>query len=102
MPGARARGRGTRGCAALGDAVARLKRHTDLPIAVGFGIKTPDQAAAVAEVADAAVVGSAIVQTVANNLDANGKATPALVSNVLDLTRALANGVRSAVRKDEE
>jgi len=86
----------------IGDAVARLKRHTDLPIAVGFGIKTPDQAAAVAEVADAAVVGSAIVQTVANNLDANGKATPALVSNVLDLTRALANGVRSAVRKDEE
>ncbi|MEP4886801.1 MAG: tryptophan synthase subunit alpha, partial [Alphaproteobacteria bacterium] len=71
----------------------------DLPVAVGFGIKTPDQAAAVAAIADAAVVGSAIVQMVADNLDSNGKAKPELVTNVLELTRSLAEGVRGAARK---
>lgn len=83
-------------------AVERLKRHTDLPVAVGFGIKTPDQAEAIAAIADAAVVGSAIVQTVAENLDADGKATPGLVSNVLALSQSLADGVRAAVRKAAE
>ncbi len=83
-------------------AVARLKRHTDLPVAVGFGIKTPDQAAAVAEIADAAVVGSAIVQTVADNLDASGKAGPDLVANVLGLARSLADAVGDAARKAAE
>ena len=83
-------------------AVARLKSHTDLPIAVGFGIKTPEQAGTVAQVADAAVVGSAIVQTVADNLDADGKPTPQLVSNVLGLTRSLADGVRAATRAAAE
>lgn len=83
-------------------AVARLKNHTDLPIAVGFGIKTPEQAGTVAQVADAAVVGSAIVQTVADNLDADGKPTPQLVSNVLGLTRSLADGVRAATRAAAE
>ena len=73
-----------------------MKNHTDLPIAVGFGIKTPDQAAAVARVADAAVVGSAIVQTIADNLDENGQPTAQLVDKVLDYTRSLADGVRSA------
>ena len=83
-------------------AVARLKRHTDLPVAVGFGIKTPEQAAAVAEIADAAVVGSAIVQTVADNLADDGTAGPNLVSNVLTFTRSLADGVRRAVRRAAE
>jgi tryptophan synthase alpha chain len=83
-------------------AVARLKRHTRLPVAVGFGIKTPEQAAAVAEVADAAVVGSAIVQQIAENLDADGRATPRLVDTVLSFTRALADGVRAARRKAAE
>ena len=64
-------------------AVTRLKKHTDLPVAVGFGIRTPAQAAAVAKVADAAVVGSALVDRVASSLDANGKATPALIKAVL-------------------
>ncbi|NNG05051.1 MAG: tryptophan synthase subunit alpha [Inquilinus sp.] len=77
-------------------AVARLRRHTDLPIAVGFGIKTPEQAAAVAEVADAAVVGSAIVDRIAKNLDAADKARSGLVDDVLSLVSALAGGVRSA------
>jgi tryptophan synthase alpha chain len=77
-------------------AVARLKRHTDLPVAVGFGIKTPDQAAAVARVADAAVVGSAIVDRVAAGLDADGRAGPGLVKDVLGFVRDLADGVRGA------
>ena len=77
-------------------AVARLKNHTDLPVAVGFGIKTPEQAAAVARIADAAVVGSAIVQTIADNLDDNGRPAAQLVENVLQFTRSLADGVRGA------
>ncbi|HLI20604.1 MAG TPA: tryptophan synthase subunit alpha [Stellaceae bacterium] len=77
-------------------AVTRLKRHTDLPIAVGFGIRTPAQAAAVAKVADAAVVGTALVERVAASLDKDGKATPALVGAVLADVGALAQGVRGA------
>jgi tryptophan synthase alpha chain len=73
-------------------AVERLKRHTDLPVAVGFGIKTPEQAAAVARVADAAVVGSALVSRVADRV-ANGAA-----DEVLGLVRQLAAGVRGARR----
>jgi tryptophan synthase alpha chain len=76
--------------------VARLKRHSALPVAVGFGIRTPLQAAAIARVADAAVVGSALVETVARSLDAAGHALPALVPRVLDAVRALADGVRHA------
>jgi tryptophan synthase alpha chain len=82
--------------------VERLKRYTDLPIAVGFGIRTPDQAGAVAQIADAAVIGSAIVQMVGDNLDADGKAKPELVTNVLGLSQSLADGVRGAVRKAAE
>ena len=77
-------------------AVTRLKKHTDLPVAVGFGIRTPAQAAAVAKVADAAVVGSALVDRVASSLDAQGKATPALIEAVLGDVAALSQGVRRA------
>jgi tryptophan synthase alpha chain len=77
-------------------AVTRLKRHTTLPVAVGFGIRTPAQAAAVARVADAAVVGSALVDRVAASLDAEGRATPGLIGAVLDDVRALSRGVRGA------
>ena len=77
-------------------AVARLRRFTPLPIAVGFGIKTPAQAAEVAKGADAAVVGSALVDRLALNLDALGRAKPGLVEAVLADIRALAAGVRSA------
>jgi tryptophan synthase alpha chain len=77
-------------------AVTRLKKHTDLPVAVGFGIRTPAQAAAVAKVADAAVVGSALVDRVASTLDAHGKATPELIKAVLGDVSALSQGVRSA------
>ena len=75
-------------------AVARLKAHSDLPIAVGFGIKTPQQAAAVAEAADAAVVGSALVERVRANLDAEGKAKEGLVEDVAGFVSSLAEGVR--------
>jgi tryptophan synthase alpha chain len=77
-------------------AVQRLKRHTDLPVAVGFGIRNADQARAVAEQADASVVGSAIVQRIADSLDGNGKPKPGLKEHVLELVRDLAAGVRSA------
>ena len=76
--------------------MARIKRHTALPVAVGFGIKTPEQVAAIAKVADAAVVGSAIVDVIANGVDANGRAGPSLVDDVLGLVRSLAQGVRTA------
>ena len=78
--------------------VERIKRHTKLPVAVGFGIKTPDQAAAVARHADAAVVGSAIVDRVKAGLDADGKAKPDLVPGVMAFIKSLADGVRG-VRK---
>ena len=74
----------------------RLKSRTDLPVAVGFGIKTPEQAANIARVADAAVVGSAIVTRLADGLDAEGKARPGLAEDVLGFVRELAGGVRGA------
>ncbi len=77
-------------------AVARLRRFTQLPVAVGFGIKTPAQAAEIAKVADAAVVGSALVDRLAANLDPDGKARPTLVNAVLGDISALAAGVRGA------
>lgn len=77
-------------------AVARLKRHTDLPVAVGFGIKTADQAEAIAKVADAAVVGSALVSRIAANVGEDGSASPKAVEDVLALVRELAAGVRRA------
>ncbi len=89
---------GATGAAATttGEAVARLQRHTALPVAVGFGIKTPADAADVVRVADAAVVGSAIVDRVKANLDETGAARPGLVDDVLALVGDLAQGVRGA------
>ena len=77
-------------------AVARLKRHTDLPVAVGFGINTAEQAAAVAKVADAAVVGSALVNRIGAQVGADGSASPQAVTDTLALVRELAAGVRRA------
>jgi tryptophan synthase alpha chain len=91
---------GTKSAAAadIGAAIGRLRRHTGLPLAVGFGIKTPDQAAAVARVADAAVVGTALVRRLAANLDAGGRAGPKLVDAVLGDVAALVVGGRAARR----
>jgi tryptophan synthase alpha chain len=77
-------------------AVGRLKRHTQLPIAVGFGISTPERAAAVARVADAAVVGSAVVNKIAAEVDADGRPGPNAAKAALDLVKSLAAGVRAA------
>jgi tryptophan synthase alpha chain len=80
-------------------AVTRLRRFTPLPIAVGFGIRTPQQAAEVARAADAAVVGTALVQRLALNLNPDDTAKPSLVDAVLADVRALAQGIRDARRK---
>jgi tryptophan synthase alpha chain len=80
----------------VGEAVARIKRHTALPVCVGFGIRTPEAAAAIAAKADGAVVGSALVDALRGSLDANGAATAKTVAAVVDLATALAAGVRAA------
>jgi tryptophan synthase alpha chain len=80
------------------EAVARIKRHTPLPVAVGFGVRTAQAAAAIARGADGVVVGSALVDAVKNSLDPGGKATPRTVKAVTDLVADLAAGVRNAGR----
>jgi tryptophan synthase alpha chain len=82
--------------ASVSAAVTRLRRFTELPVAVGFGIRTPEQAAEVARAADAAVVGSSLVQRLALNLNPDNTAKPGLVDAVLADVRALAAGVRGA------
>jgi tryptophan synthase alpha chain len=84
-----------------GDAVARIKRHTKLPVCVGFGIRTPDTARAIAERADGAVVGTALVDALRGSLDADGKATAKTVTAVADLAASLAAGVRGAKQAAE-
>jgi tryptophan synthase alpha chain len=79
-------------------AVARIKRHTKLPVAVGFGVRTAEQARAIAEGADGVVVGSALVDALRQTLDKDGKAGPGTVRAVTDLVHSLAQGVRSARR----
>lgn len=81
---------------AVEKAVARLKRHTDLPVAVGFGIKTPEQAREVARVADAVVVGSVLVEKIKRGLDEEGRARDGLVEDVLSFVRELAEGIQGA------
>ena len=77
-------------------AVQRIKAHTDLPICVGFGVKTAEHARLIGANADGVVVGTAIVNQVATNLTADGKATADTVQAVVTLVRGLASGVRSA------
>jgi tryptophan synthase alpha chain len=77
-------------------AVERIKRHTDLPVAVGFGVKTAEQVAAIGRAADGVVIGSAIVNAVETSLDANGKATPATVKSVTNLVTDLSKGTHLA------
>jgi tryptophan synthase alpha chain len=79
-------------------AVARIKRHTKLPVAVGFGVRTADQAAVIAAGADGVVVGSALVNALKASLDGDDKATAKTVTVVVNLVAELARGVRSARR----
>jgi tryptophan synthase alpha chain len=79
-------------------AVARIKRHTALPVAVGFGVRTAAQAGAIAANADGVVVGSALVDVLQQSLDQDNKSTKTTVTAIADLVARLAAGVRSARR----
>jgi tryptophan synthase alpha chain len=92
-------GAGAPDAGAVATAVARIKRHTRLPVAVGFGVRTAAQAAAIAAGADGVVVGSALVNALAASLDPAGKATARTVTAVTELVAELARGVRSAQRQ---
>ena len=76
-------------------AIGRLRRHTDLPIAVGFGIKTAEKVTEIASTADASVVGSAIVSRIAEDLDENGRPSARLVDSIHDYVRELSSGLRA-------
>jgi tryptophan synthase alpha chain len=86
---------------AVGEAVIRIKRHTKLPVCVGFGIRTPENARAIASHANGAVVGTALVDALKNSLDADGRATGKTVNAVAELTAALAQGVKGAQQAAE-
>ena len=85
----------------VGEAVARIKRHTALPVCVGFGIRTPEAARDIARAANGAVVGSALVDALRASLDAEGRATALTVGAVTDLAASLAQGVRGAAQAAE-
>jgi tryptophan synthase alpha chain len=82
--------------ARVGREVARIKKRTDLPVAVGFGVRSAAQAAEIAAGADAVVVGSALVEAVRGSLDGDGRATPGTAGAVHKLVAELAGGVRAA------
>ncbi len=84
--------------ARVNDAVARIKRHTSLPVAVGFGVRDAARARAIAEGADGVVVGSALIDVLRESLDKDGKATAGTVKAVTNLVASLAEGVRSVRR----
>ncbi len=88
--------------AKVASAVARIKRHTGVPVAVGFGVRTAADAASIARGADAVVVGSALVAALAKTLDANGSATASTAPSVAAVVRELAAGVRVARRSAAE
>ena len=76
-------------------AVARIKRHTELPVCVGFGIRTPEAAGAIAANADGVVVGTALVDAIRGSLDSEGRGTDRTVAAAAELVASLAGGVRS-------
>jgi tryptophan synthase alpha chain len=82
----------------VNEAVARIKRHTSLPVAAGFGVKTADHARAIAQGADGVVVGSALIDALKATLDADGKASARTVKAVTELVLSLSAGVRGAKR----
>jgi tryptophan synthase alpha chain len=85
----------------VGEAVARIKRHTKLPVCVGFGIRTPEAAGAIARSSDGAVVGTALVDALCGSLDAEGRGTAKTVDAVAGLVASLAQGVRGAKQAAE-
>ena len=85
----------------VGAAVGRIKRHTKLPVCVGFGIRTPEAARGIAAHADGAVVGTALVDALRGSLDPEGRATAKTVDAVAGLAASLAQGVRGAKQAAE-
>jgi tryptophan synthase alpha chain len=83
-------------------AVARIKRHTNLPVAVGFGVKNAATAEAIASQADGVAVGTALVDALKRSLDADNRPTKQTVAAVADLVADLAAGVRAAQRVPAE
>ena len=83
----------------VASAVARIKRHTKLPVAVGFGVRDALSAAAIAAHADGVVVGSALIEALRGSLDAEGKATAKTLQSVTNLVASIAQGVRDARRQ---
>ncbi len=94
-------GSATADSAAVAKAVARIKGHTELPVCVGFGIRTPEAARTIAGKADGAVVGTALVDALRNSLDAQGNASAKTVDAVAALAASLAEGVRAAKQPAE-
>jgi tryptophan synthase alpha chain len=94
-------GSATANSAAVGEAVARIQRHTRLPVCVGFGIRTPEAARSIAASADGAVVGTALVDALRSSLDADGRATGKTVDAVAGLAASLAEAVRGAKQAAE-
>ncbi|WP_215761471.1 tryptophan synthase subunit alpha [Acetobacter sp. P1H12_c] len=92
---------GTRTASAedLQAALLRIRAATDLPVAIGFGIRTPEQAATAAGIADGAVVASALLSTLADTLDTDGKATDQTLPRVLEQIKGLAAAVRAGEKK---
>ncbi|KQO68730.1 tryptophan synthase subunit alpha [Methylobacterium sp. Leaf102] len=82
----------------VADAVGRIRRHTELPVVVGFGVRTGADAAAIARGADGVVVGSALIDALRGSLDGEGRAGAGTVEAVSALVRDLAEGVRRAAR----
>ncbi len=89
-------GAGSADTAAVEAAMKRIKAKTDLPVVVGFGVKTPEQGAELAKVTDGVVVGSAIIDMIVGKLDKNGKPKVGLVKNVTAFVKSLADAVHSA------
>jgi tryptophan synthase alpha chain len=79
----------------VGRQVARIKAKTDLPVAIGFGVKTPEQAKELAAHGDGVVVGSALVNKIADSLDKDGKATGSTVDGVLQLVKGLSGALKA-------
>lgn len=82
--------------------VAGIKRASDLPVAVGFGVRTPEQARAIAEGADGVVVGSALVEAVRDSLDVEGRGGPATVEKVTALVEQLAGALRETTARGRQ
>ena len=86
---------GTRsaGADSISEAYARISSATDLPVVTGFGIRTPEQAGQAASLSDGAIVGSAVVDIIADNLASDGSGTPEIVSKIAAFVGDLADGV---------